>query len=187
MELGLTPNMDAHKSQYYSYLQNGALTQLVRIKAGATIEEAHMRNRALVANWVLDHARMAKTAHPAAELVKVKGKTYVRVNDYVEVRRLFGELLAEIQRIKSEGDFDAARDLIERYAVKVDPKLHQEILTRYERLHLSPYKGFINPVYHAQRDASGNITDVTLTYDEAFDVQNLRYSRDYNFLPLVNE
>ena len=187
VELGLTPNMDAHKSQYYSYLQNGALTQLVRIKAGATIEEAHMRNRALVANWVLDHARMAKTAHPAAELVKVKGKTYVRVNDYVEVRRLFGELLAEIQRIKSEGDFNAARDLIERYAVKIDPKLHQEILTRYERLHLSPYKGFINPVYHTQRDASGNITDVTLTYDEAFDVQNLRYSRDYNFLPLVNE
>ncbi|MCF0236337.1 MAG: dihydrofolate reductase [Bacteroidaceae bacterium] len=187
VDLGLTPNMDAHKSSYYTYLQNGALTQLVRIKPGANIEEAHMRNRALIARWVLEQAAAVKTGKPAAELIKRKGKTYVRINDYAEVRRLFGELLREIQRIKSEGDFAAARQLIEDYAVKVDPVLHKEILRRYEKLNLAPYKGFINPVYQAVRDAKGNITDVQLNYDEAFDAQNLRYSRDYNFLPLVNE
>ena len=187
VELGLTPNMDAHKASYYSYIQNGALTQLVRIKPGNTIEEAHMRNRALIAHWVLEQAKSQKTAKPCVELVKQKGKTFVRVNDYAEMRNLFGNLLAEIQRIKSEGDYEGARKLVETYGVQVDTKVHKEILERYARLKLSPYKGFINPVYQAVRDAHGNITDVTISYDEAFDAQNLRYSRDYHFLPLVNE
>ena len=187
VELGLTPNMDAHKASYYSYIQNGALTQLVRIKPGNTIEEAHMRNRALIAHWVLEQAKSQKTAKPCVELVKQKGKTFVRVNDYAEMRHLFGSLLAEIQRIKSEGDYEGARKLVETYGVQVDAKVHKEILERYARLKLSPYKGFINPVYQAVRDAQGNITDVTINYDEAFDAQNLRYSRDYHFLPLVNE
>ena len=187
VELGLTPNMDAHKASYYSYIQNGALTQLVRIKPGNTIEEAHMRNRALIAHWVLEQAKSQKTAKPCVELVKQKGKTFVRVNDYAEMRNLFGTLLAEIQRIKSEGDYEGARKLVETYGVQVDAKVHKEILERYARLKLSPYKGFINPVYKAVRDAQGNITDVTISYDEAFDAQNLRYSRDYHFLPLVNE
>lgn len=187
VELGLTPNMDAHKASYYSYIQNGALTQLVRIKPGNTIEEAHMRNRALIAHWVLEQAKSQKTAKPCVELVKQKGKTFVRVNDYAEMRNLFGTLLAEIQRIKSEGDYEGARKLVETYGVQVDPKVHKEILERYARLKLSPYKGFINPVYKAVRDAQGNITDVTISYDEAFDAQNLRYSRDYHFLPLVND
>lgn len=187
VELGLTPNMDAHKASYYSYIQNGALTQLVRIKPGNTIEEAHMRNRALIAHWVLEQAKSQKTAKPCVELVRQKGKTFVRVNDYAEMRHLFGNLLAEIQRIKSEGDYEGARKLVETYGVQVDAKVHKEILERYARLKLSPYKGFINPVYQAVRDAQGNITDVTISYDEAFDAQNLRYSRDYHFLPLVNE
>ena len=187
VELGLTPNIDAHKASYYSYIQNGALTQLVRIKPGNTIEEAHMRNRALIAHWVLEQAKSQKTAKPCVELVKQKGKTFVRVNDYAEMRHLFGNLLAEIQRIKSEGDYEGARKLVETYGVQVDAKVHKEILERYARLKLSPYKGFINPVYQAVRDAQGNITDVTISYDEAFDAQNLRYSRDYHFLPLVNE
>ena len=187
VELGLTPNLDAHKASYYSYIQNGALTQLVRIKPGNTIEEAHMRNRALIAHWVLEQAKSQKTAKPCVELVKQRGKTFVRVNDYAEMRHLFGNLLAEIQRIKSEGDYEGARKLVETYGVQVDAKVHKEILERYARLKLSPYKGFINPVYHAVRDAQGNITDVTISYDEAFDAQNLRYSRDYHFLPLVNE
>ena len=187
VELGLTPNMDAHKASYYSYIQNGALTQLVRIKPGNTIEEAHMRNRALIAHWVLEQAKSQKTAKPCVELVKQRGKTFVRVNDYAEMRHLFGNLLAEIQRIKSEGDYEGARKLVETYGVQVDAKVHKEILERYARLKLSPYKGFINPVYQAVRDAQGNITDVTISYDEAFDAQNLRYSRDYHFLPLINE
>ena len=187
VELGLTPNMDAHKASYYSYILNGALTQLVRIKPGNTIEEAHMRNRALIAHWVLEQAKSQKIAKPCVELVKQKGKTFVRVNDYAEMRHLFGTLLAEIQRIKSEGDYEGARKLVETYGVQVDAKVHKEILDRYARLKLSPYKGFINPVYKAVRDAQGKITDVTISYDEAFDAQNLRYSRDYHFLPLVNE
>lgn len=186
-ELGLTPNAEAYKSAYYSYIQNGALTQLVRIKPGNNIEEAHMRNRAFIAHWVLEQAAQRKTIKPCVELVKQKGKTYVRVNDYAEMRHLFGTLLAEVQRIKSEGDYEAARNLVETYGVKVDPEIHREVLQRYERLHLSPYKGFINPVYHAVRDEQGHITDVTISYDEAFDTQNLRYSRDYHFLPLINE
>lgn len=183
VELGLTPNLEAYKSQYYSYMLNGLMTQLVRINLGNTIEEAHMRNRALIARWAYEHGRADKVV----ELVKKKGKTYVKINDYEKLRHLFGQLLAEIQRIKSEGDYEAARRLVEDYAVQIDPALHKEVLTRYEKLNLSPYKGFINPVYKAVRDAQGRITDVTLDYSEAYDAQMLRYSRDYNTLPDVNE
>ncbi len=183
VDLGLTPNLDAYKSQYYTYMQNGLLTQLVRIKPGNTIEEAHMRNRALIARWAYEHGKADKVV----ELVRKKGKTYVRVNDYPALRRLFGQLLAEIQRVKSEGDYEGARRLVEDYGVRIDPELHKEILARYEKLHLSPYKGFINPVYTAVRDAAGNITDVTVDYTEPYDHQMLRYSKDYNTLPDVNE
>lgn len=181
VELGLTPNTEAYKSQYYSYMLNGLLTQMVRIKPGHVIEEAHMRNRALIARWAYEKGR----SQNVVELIQKQGKTYVKVNDYPALRRLFAELLAEIQRIKSEGDFDAARDLVENYGVKIDPVLHQEILQRYETLHLSPYKGFINPVYHAAFDENGRVVDVTVTYDETYDEQMLRYSRDYNNLPDV--
>lgn len=183
VELGLTPDLEAYKSQYYTYMQNGLLTQLVRIKPGNNIEEAHMRNRSFIAHWALEHGRKEHVV----ELVKKKGKTYVRINDYAKLRDLFGELLAEVQRIKSEGDYAAARNLVETYGVKVDPELHQEVLARYEKLHLSPYKGFINPVYTPQYDADGNITDVTVSYDEPYDEQMLRYSRQYNMLPDVND
>ena len=183
VELGLTPNLDAYKSQYYTYMMNGLMTQLVRIKPGATIEEAHMRNRALIAHWALEKGKDQKVV----ELVKKKGKTYVKINDYAALRHLFGELLAEIQRVKSEGDYNGARELVENYGVQIDPELHKEVLARYEKLHLSPYKGFINPVYHAVKDAEGHITDVKLDYTEAYDAQMLRYSRDYNNLPDVNE
>lgn len=183
VELGLTPNLDAYKSQYYTYMQNGLLTQLVRIKPGQNIEEAHMRNRAFIAHWALEHGKKDKVV----ELVKKKGKTYVRINDYEALRGLFGKLLAEVQRIKSEGDYEAARALVETYGVKVDPVIHKEVLERYERLHLSPYKGFINPVYRPVRDAAGNITDVKVDYTEGYADQMLRYSRDYNTLPDVNE
>lgn len=182
VELGLTPNTEAYKSQYYSYMMNGLLTQMVRIKPGHVIEEAHMRNRALIARWAYEKGR----SQNVVELIQKQGKTYVKINDYPALRRLFAELLAEIQRIKSEGDFDAARDLVENYGVKIDSVLHQEILQRYETLHLSPYKGFINPVYHAAFDENGRVTDVTVTYDETYDEQMLRYSRDYNNLPDVN-
>ncbi len=182
VELGLTPNLDAYKAQYYTYIMNGLMTQLVRIKAGATIEEAHMRNRAIIARWVLEKGKADKVV----ELVKKKGKTYIRINDYEALRGLFGQLLAEVQRIKSEGDYPAARQLVENYGVQIDPVLHTEILNRYEKLNLSPYKGFINPVYAAIRDAQGNIIDVKIDYTEAYDKQMLRYSRDYSTLPLVN-
>lgn len=182
VELGLTPDAEAYKSQYYTYMMNGLMTQLVRIKPGNTIEEAHMRNRALIARWAYEHGKDRKVV----ELVKKKGKTFVKINDYAELRNLFGKLLAEIQRIKSEGDYEAARSLVEGYAVRIDPELHREILARYEKLHLSPYKGFINPVYKAEFDAQGRITDVTLDYTEAYDAQMLRYSKDYATLPLIN-
>lgn len=188
LELGLVPNAEAYQAQYYTYMMNGLMTQLVRIKEGGTIEEAHMRNRALIARWVLEQAtKDAKGSKPAVELAKVKGKTYVRVNDYKALRNYFGKLLAEIQRIKSEGDFEAARQLVETYAINIDAKLHKEILKRYAKLSASPYKGFINPVYKAVRDANGNITDVTLDYTEGYAEQMLRYSKEYNTLPLVNE
>ena len=183
VEMGLTPNAEAYKSQYYTYMMNGLMTQLVRINPGANIEEAHMRNRALIAQWALEKGKERKVV----ELVRKKGKTYVKINDYEALRGLFGQLLAEIQRIKSEGDFEAARQLVETYGVKVNAELHQEVLERYNKLNLSPYKGFINPVFHAEKDAEGNITDVRLDYTEPYDRQMLRYSRDYNTLPDVNE
>ncbi len=182
VELGLTPNLDAYKAQYYNYMMNGLMTQLVRINLGATIEEAHMRNRALIARWAYEKGK----ENNVVELVKQEGKTFVKINDYAALRTLFGDLLREIQRIKSEGDFEAARAIVENYGVKIDPVLHKEILDRYAKLNLSPYKGFINPVYTAHRDADGNITDVTISYEEAYDEQMLRYSRDYNNLPDVN-
>jgi dipeptidyl-peptidase-3 len=183
VELGLTPNLEAYKSQYYTYLLNGLMTQLVRIQPGATIEEAHMRNRALIAHWVYEQGKDRKVV----EMVRRDGKTYVRINDYAALRELFGRLLAEVQRIKSEGDYEGARRLVEDYGVQIDADLHREVLERYQRLHLSPYKGFINPVYTAVRDADGHITDVTIDYTEAYDHQMLRYSRDYHRLPDVNE
>lgn len=182
-ELGLTPNMEAHKSNYYTYMMNGLMTQLVRIKPGSTIEEAHMRNRALIAHWVYEQGK----ANKVVEFVKKKGKTFVQINDYTALRTLFGKLLAEVQRIKSEGDYEGARRLVEDYGVKVDPVLHKEVLTRYAKLNMSPYKGFINPVYEAVRTADGTITDVKISYSESYENQMLRYSRDYNTLPDVNE
>ena len=182
VELGLTPNKEAYKAQYYNYMMNGLMTQLVRIEPGNVIEEAHMRNRALIARWAMEKG----AADKVVELVKKDGKTYVQVNDYQKLRDLFGNLLAEIQRIKSEGDFEAARTLVENYAVKIDPELHSEILARYQKLHLAPYKGFINPVYKAVTDAEGNITDVTIDYTEGYAEQMLRYSKEYANLPYRN-
>ncbi len=182
VELGLTPNAEAYKAQYYTYLMNGLMTQLVRIEPGNNIEEAHMRNRQLIARWVYEKG----AADKVVEMVQKDGKTYVVVNDYAKLRALFGELLAEIQRIKSTGDFEGARNLVENYGVKVDPVLHAEVLERYQKLNLSPYKGFINPKYEAVTDADGNITDVKVTYDEGYAEQMLRYSRDYSTLPSIN-
>lgn len=178
VELGLTPDAEAYKAGYYSYMMNGLMTQLVRIEPGRDVEEAHMRNRQLIARWALEHG----SADKVVELVRRDGKTCVRVNDYSRLRHLFGELLAEIQRIKSEGDLEAARQLVERYGVKVDPKLHKEVLARYKALNLAPYKGFVNPVYTAVRDGEGRITDVTVDYTEGYAGQMLRYSRDYSNL-----
>lgn len=182
-ELGLTPDMEAYKSQYYTYMVNGLMTQLARINLGCNIEEAHMRNRALIARWVFEKGQTDKVV----EMVKRDGKTYVQINDYEAMRHLFGDLLAEIQRIKSEGDYEAARRLVEDYGVKIDPELHREVRERYASLHIAPYKGFINPVYKAVLNAEGEITEVTLDYTESYDDQMLRYSRDYSFLPNVNE
>ena len=181
-ELGLTPDDQAWRAQYYAYMMNGAMTQLVRIKRGRVIEEAHMRNRSLIAHWCLEQARYwgeCFGTKPAMELVKRDGKTYLLINDYITLRQYVGQLLAEIQRIKSEGDFQAAKTLVEKYAIDIDEKLHEEMLQRYERLHLSPYKGFVNPVYTLVKDAEGNVCDVTVSYDEEFDEQQLRYSRQY--------
>lgn len=183
VELGLTPNADAYKAQYYTYLMNGLMTQLVRIEPGNNVEEAHMRNRQLIARWVYEKG----AAEKVVELVKKDGKTYVVINDYEKVRDLFGRLLAEIQRIKSTGDYAGAHDLVEAYAVKVDPALHAEVLERYKKLNLAPYKGFVNPKYEAVTDADGTITDVTVTYDEGYAEQMLRYSKDYSTLPSVNK
>lgn len=178
VEWGLVPDAEAYKAEYYSYMMNGLMTQLVRIEPGRTVEEAHMRNRQLIARWVLEQGREAKVV----ELVVREGKTYVRVNDYVQLRALFGKLLAEVQRIKSEGDYEAARRLVETYGVQIDPALHAEVLQRYERLHLAPYKGFVNPVYTLQTDAEGNVTDVQIAYTEGYAEQMLRYSREYSNL-----
>ena len=181
-ELGLTPHDDAYKAEYYSYMMNGLMTQLVRIELGNNVEEAHMRNRQLVAKWAFEKG----AADKVTELVQKDGKTYVKVNDYEKLRELFGQLLNEIQRIKSEGDFEAARQMVETYAVKVEPELHKEVLARYEKLNLAPYKGFVNPVYVAETDAEGNITDVKISYEEGYAEQMLRYSKDYANLPYRN-
>ena len=182
VELGLTPNADAYKAEYYTYLMNGLMTQLVRIEPGNNVEEAHMRNRQLIARWVFEKG----AADKVVELVKKDGKTYVVVNDYEKLRALFGKLLSEIQRIKSTGDYQGAHDLVENYAVKVYPALHAEVLERYKKLNLAPYKGFVNPKYEAVVDAAGKITDVKVTYDEGYAEQMLRYSKDYSNLPSIN-
>ena len=195
VELGLTPNDEAYKAQYYSYLMNGLLTQTIRIKEGDKIEEAHMRNRALIAWWTLEHAEGAvelvqeEVSYASAEdaLKDAEGniittRTYMKVNDYEKLRHLFGELLAEIQRIKSEGDYEAARQLVEKYAVNIDPALHREILARYKKLNLAPYKGFINPKMTLVFDEEGNPIDVNLDYEESYTDQMLRYSDEYGTL-----
>ncbi len=181
VELGLLPNADAYKAGYYKQMMNGAMTQLVRIEPGKDIEEAHMRNRQLIANWVLAHAD-----NKEVEIIERDGKHYLQVNNYEGLRRLFGQLLAEIQRITSEGDYPAAKTMVETYAVKVDPTLHKEIRERYAQLNLAPYKGFVNPVYTVERDKEGHITNVTLDFTEGYIEQHLRYSRDYSPLPSVN-
>ena len=176
VELGLVPDAEAYKSQYYTYMMNGLLTQLTRIQPGNEIEEAHMRNRALIARWTLEH-------YPSAvRLVKYDDKTYVEVSDYEMLREAFAKLLAEIQRIKSEGDFEAAKLLVEHYAIYVEPKLHEELLARYKSLGIAPYKGFLNPKMEIVSDSKGNATDVRLDYTEAYDEQMLRYSNEYGFL-----
>ena len=181
VELGLLPDAEAYKACYISQMQNGLLTQIVRIKLGDQIEEAHMRNRALIAYWAYANGKgKAEGGKDVIEMPKRDGKTYVVINDYAALRNLFGELLAEIQRIKSTGDFDAARDMVETYGVKIDYDLHKEVLERYEALDIAPYKGFINPVYTAVKDAEGNITDVTVSYMEGYAEQMLRYSKDYS-------
>lgn len=195
VELGLTPNDEAYKAQYYGYLMNGLLTQTIRIKEGDKIEEAHMRNRALIAWWVMEHAegavelvKMDMNYASAEDALKdsegniITTKTYVKINDYAKLRHLFGELLAEIQRIKSEGDFEAARLLVEKYAVNIDPELHREVLARYKKLNLAPYKGFINPKMTLEMDEEGEITDVVLDYEESYVDQMLRYSDEYGTL-----
>ena len=182
IELGLLPDAEAYKAQYYTYLMNGLMTQLVRIEPGNQIEEAHMRNRSLIAHWVYEKGK----ADNVVELAEKDGETYVKVNDYERVRTLFGELLAEVQRIKSTSDLEAARRLVEDYGVKVDPALHAEVLKRYKKLNLAPYKGFVNPRYEAVTDAQGNIVDVKVSYSEGYAEQMLRYSRDYATLPSRN-
>ena len=182
LEMGLTPHKDAYKSEYYSYMLNGLLTQLVRIKPGNNIEEAHMRNRALIARWAYEKGKEKNVV----ELYQQNGKTYLRINDYEALRQLFGRLLAEVQRVKSEGDYKAAHDLVEGYGVKVDPVLHAEMIARYNQLNIAPYKGFINPVYTAVTDRNGHITDVKIDYKESYDHQMLRYSKEYAPLPFIN-
>ncbi|MBR5194070.1 MAG: dihydrofolate reductase [Bacteroidaceae bacterium] len=182
VELGLTPDADAYKVEYYDYMMNGLMTQLVRIEPGNNVEEAHMRNRQLIAKWAFEKGEADKVV----ELVKKEGKTYVKVNDYAKLRELFGQLLGEIQRIKSEGDFEAARKMVETYAVKVDPELHKEVLARYEKLNLAPYKGFVNPVYTPEFEKEGNIIDVKISYTEGYAEQMLRYSKEYATLPYRN-
>lgn len=176
IELGLIDNPDAYKAQYYKYILNGLMTQLMRIEPGKDVEEAHMRNRKLVSEWCLVKGKDNKVI----ELYEKDGKTYIRINDYPALRQLFGQLLGEIQRIKSEGDYEAGRDLVETYGVKVDPKLHQQVLDRYSHLNIAPYKGFVNPVYTPVTDADGNIVDITVSYEEEYIPQHLRYSRDYS-------
>ncbi|MBD5419155.1 MAG: dihydrofolate reductase [Bacteroides sp.] len=174
LELGVLDNPDAYKAEYYKYMLNGLMTQLNRIEPGKDVEEAHMRNRQLIAKWVLEKGKKDKVM----ELVKKNGKTYVKINDYKKMRSLIGDLLAEIQRIKSEGDYEAGNALVQKYAVKIDPKLHKEVLERYAKLNIPPYRGFINPVYNLVKDDKGEVIDVTLDYTESYPEQMLRLSRD---------
>ena len=183
VELGLIPDAEAYKAEYYRFMMNGLMTQLVRIELGKDIEEAHMRNRQLIAKWVYENGKADKVV----ELKKKDGKTYVVINDYKKLRELFGTLLGEVQRLKSEGDFEAGKKLVESYAVKVDPELHKEVLERYAKLNLSPYRGFVNPVMKEAKDANGNVTDIVLDYTEGFIEQMLRYSKTYSFLPVYND
>jgi len=183
LEMKLIPSPDAYKAEYYSYMMNGLMTQLVRIEPGKNIEEAHMRNRSLIAHWVYEHGK----SENVVEFVVKDEKTYVRINNYDKLRNLFGQLLVEIQRVKSEGDFKTARNLVETYGIKVDPNLHREVLERYSRLHLAPYKGFINPVYTTVKNKEGQIIDVKISYTEGYTQQMLRYSKDYSTLPFINE
>ncbi|MDE6341631.1 MAG: dipeptidyl peptidase 3 [Muribaculaceae bacterium] len=178
VELGIISDPEAYKAEYYQQMMNGLMTQLNRIEPGNDVEEAHMRNRQLIAAWTLDHAKKSK----AVQLVKKGGKTYLKINDYNELRNLFGQLLKEIQRIKSTGDYAAGNALVQKYAVKVDPKLHKEVLQRYSTLDIPPYRGFVNPVYVPEYDAEGNITDVKVTYNESYPDQMLRLSRNYSAL-----
>lgn len=182
VELGLLPDNEAYKAEYYSYIMNGLMTQLTRIQPGKNIEEAHMRNRQLIAAWVFEKGK----ADNVIEMKKRDGKTFVVVNNYEKLRTLFGQLLSEIQRIKSTGDFAGAQRLVESYGVKVDPALHAEVLERYKKLNLAPYKGFVNPVYTLVKDNNGNITNVTISYDENYVDQNLRYSKEFSGLPTFN-
>ena len=183
VELGLVPDQEAYKAEYYKYMMNGLMTQLVRIAKGKDVEEAHMRNRQLIARWAYEHGQRDKVV----EIVRREGKSYVVINDYRRLRELFAQLLAEIQRIKSEGDFQAAKQLVENYGVKIDPRLHEEILERYKKLNLAPYKGFVNPVMRLVKNAQGEVTDVTLDYTEGYAAQMLRYSRDYSYLNSYND
>lgn len=183
VELGLVPDQEAYKAEYYKYMMNGLMTQLVRIAKGKDVEEAHMRNRQLIARWTYEHGQRDKVV----EIVRREGKSYVVINDYRRLRELFAQLLAEIQRIKSEGDFQAAKQLVENYGVKIDPRLHEEILERYKKLNLAPYKGFVNPVMRLEKNTQGEVIDVTLDYTEGYAAQMLRYSRDYSYLNSYND
>ncbi len=183
IELGLLPDKDAYKAQYYTYIMNGLITQLVRIKPGHQIEEAHMRNRQLIARWAYEKGKTDNII----EFINRDEKTYIKINNYSALRGLFGQLLAEVQRIKSTGEYESAQSLVENYAVKVDHTLHLEVLERYEKLKLSPYKGFINPVYNEIKDKEGNVCDIAVSYDESYTDQMLRYSNDYSYLPSINE
>jgi len=183
IELGLLPDKDAYKAQYYTYIMNGLMTQLVRIKPGHQIEEAHMRNRQLIARWAYEKGKTDNII----EFINRDEKTYIKINNYSALRGLFGQLLAEVQRIKSTGEYESAQSLVENYAVKVDHTLHLEVLERYEKLKLSPYKGFINPVYNEIKDKEGNVCDIAVSYDESYTDQMLRYSNDYSYLPSINE
>ena len=183
VELGLVPDAEAYKAEYYKYIMYGLMSQLVRIELGKNVEEAHMRNRQLIAKWAFEQGK----ADNVIELKKKEGKTYVVVNDYAKLRELFGKLLAEVQRIKSEGDFAAGKKLVEDYAVKVDPELHAEVLKRYAALNLAPYKGFVNPVMKLVKNEKGEVTDVTLDYTEGYTQQMMRYGKEYSFLPTYND
>ena len=181
-ELGLLPDKDAFKAEYYQYIMNGLMTQLTRIQPGKNVEEAHMRNRQLIAAWAYEKGKVDNVIE-----MKVRdGETFVVVNDYEKLRTLFGQLLAIIQQIKSTGNFEAGRDLVEAYAVKVNPTLHAEVLDRYKKLNLAPYRGFVNPVYSLVKDGAGKVTDVKISYDENYIDQNLRYSKEYSSLPTFN-